>query len=294
MREKGDFPVEQVFLLGHPVAHSKSPAMHNAAYRALGIDWEYGLADVAGEDDARGFLRARDWVALNVTMPYKPLALEVADARSQAAVFAGGANVLVNSKGRLHADNVDGVGCVSFLQRSGLAFDGARVAVCGTGPTARAVLRACAEAGAQSVALLGRDSAKAKHVLQELAETESGTLDATRFAAGAYAEGADALEAASLIVDATPLGMNAGDPAPFDTAILHPGQTVLDVVYGHGETAFLCAAREVGCTTYDGEGMLVAQAVETVRVIADATGALSIPEGLDLFAIMAEACAKAS
>ena len=97
------------------------------------------------------------------------------------------------------------------------------------------------------------------------------------------------LKGADLVIDATPLGMNEGDPTPFDTRCLSPGQTVFDVVYGHGETALLRAAREAGCAAYDGSGMLVAQAVETVRDLAAITGVFSIPAHMDLFAIMAGA-----
>ena len=68
--------MERLYVLGHPVAHSKSPVMHDAACRALGLDWEYGLMDCASEAEARKFLASGEWLACNVTMPYKPLALE--------------------------------------------------------------------------------------------------------------------------------------------------------------------------------------------------------------------------
>lgn len=303
--------MEKLYVLGHPVGHSKSPAMHNAAYRALGLDWSYGLADIADEDEARAFLTTRAWRAVNVTMPWKPLALALASAdaaadagadaaaTSDAARLAKGANVLVNWDGRLHADNTDGKGCVAFLRRCGVGFSGARVAVCGTGPTSLAIMHACADAGVAHVALLGRDASKAQHVLddylqraqQDAGATATGEApaNATAFAASSYDAGLELLARATLVVDATPLGMKASDPAPFDTRVLSAGQHVFDVVYGHGKTALVRAAHAAGCRTYDGAGMLVAQAVETVRDIADVTGAFEIPADLDLFAIMASA-----
>ena len=281
--------MEHAYILGHPVAHSKSPAMHNAVYRDLGLNWEYGFADCETEADARVFLNVRNWRALNVTTPWKPLAYELSDERSAAADLAQGANVLVNWGERVYADNTDGKGCVGYLKRCGVAFENARVAVCGTGPTSTAIMHACAEAGVAQVALLGRDAGKARQTLSAYRARLEGGATEVDFQAGAYGESADVLERASLIIDATPLGMNPEDPAPFDVALLHGDQVVFDVVYGHGETALLHAARAAGCAAYDGSGMLVAQAVETVRDIADITGAFSIPAHLDLFSVMANA-----
>ena len=299
---------EKLYVLGHPVAHSKSPAMHNAAYRALGLPWSYELADCATEASAQAFLNARNWRACNVTMPWKPLALACATHASEAARLAQGANVLVNWAGHVHADNTDGKGCVTYLERCGVRFDGARVAVCGTGPTSFAIAHACAAAGAVLVCLLGRDEARASGAVAGYLERCGRSLEdaisggarsaepkdlrssETLFEAHAYDEaGLAAIAESSVIVDATPLGMKPGDPAPFDVSALRAGQTVFDVVYGHGETALIAAARAAGCAAYDGAGMLVAQAVETVLDISRITGYFEIPAHLDLFAIMAEA-----
>lgn len=262
--------------------------MHNAAYRALGLKWEYGIADCATEAKARVFLNVRNWRALNVTMPWKPLAFEMAGERTAAAELAQGANVLVNWGKHMFADNTDGKGCVSYLRRCGVGFEGARVVVCGTGPTSLAIMNACAEEGAECVTLLGRDSAKARHVLEGYNDRLS-TPSETELLAGSYDEDLKAVEIASIIIDATPLGMREGDPAPFDTSVLSAVQVVLDVVYGHGETALMAAARAARCDAHDGAGMLVAQAVETVRDISAVTGAFSIPAHMDLFTIMADA-----
>lgn len=279
--------VEKLYVLGHPVAHSKSPAMHNAVYRALGLEWRYGLMDCPDQAAARAFLEARDWRACNVTMPYKPLALQLAGERSRAACLAGGANVLVNWEGRLHADNTDGKGCVSYLKRCGVDFAGARVCVCGTGPTSLAIMHACAEAGASRITLFGRDLGKVGQALDRYAEQAGARVE---LAAAAYdPAGDDDMAAASVIIDATPLGMHEGDPAPFNTSVLAAGQTVFDVVYGHGTTQLVADARKAGCSALDGAGMLVAQAVETMQDIADVTGAFSIPAHVDLFAVMADA-----
>lgn len=281
--------VERVYVLGHPVAHSKSPAMHNAAYEALGIGWEYGFADRETETDARVFINARGWRALNITMPWKPLAFELATERSVAAELARGANVLVSWGNRVYADNTDGRGCVAYLQRCGVDFEDACIAVCGTGPTSLAIMHACAEAGVERVTLLGRDYDRTQAVVGDYL-VRIGDHDHLADIEGcSYQWGEQRILSADVIIDATPLGMKPNDPAPFDVDLLSGGQTVLDVVYGHGETALLAAASARGCAALDGAGMLVAQAVETLRDIAAITGAFAIPAHLDLFSIMADA-----
>ncbi len=301
---------ESLYILGHPIGHSKSPVMYNAVYEKAGLDWHYGFADVPTAAEAEAFLAARDFLSLNITTPYKPEAFAAADVKAASASLAHGANVLVNHGGALIAYNTDGQGCVAALERAGVSFAGKSVAVCGTGPTALSILHAVAQAGPADVLLLGRDRDRAHRVMRtyadELGALVGRTVDMPAFKEGhlsfaevykqvdfrfgSYDTSRQALAAADIVIDATPLGMNPGDAAPFDTALLHGGQTVFDVVYGHGETALAKAARAAGCTFFDGAGMLVGQAVVTVGILRDITGvaALGIPED-ELFRIMADA-----
>lgn len=281
----------RLYLVGHPVAHSKSPVLQAAAFRALGLDWSYELADCQTQSEARAFFERRDWLAVNVTMPWKSLALHVARAGQNARVgaganVAGGANLLVNCNGALFAENVDGAGCVAYLERCGVQIAGLEIAVCGTGPTALAIAHACVQAGASQVALLSRDEGR---VQKAAAALEAHCR--TQVQAHAYESRAShaALKQAHVIVDATSLGMNEGDPAPFDTSALSAHQTVLDVVYGHGETRLLADARAAGCVAFDGLGMLVGQAVETVRIVYKLACQSDVPEAIDLFQIMGDA-----
>ncbi|NBI32066.1 shikimate dehydrogenase [Enterorhabdus sp. P55] len=300
---------QKLYVLGHPIAHSKSPVMYNAAYERLGLPWHYGAMDLPDALDARAFLKKRDFLSVNITTPYKPLAFELATARAASARLAHGANVLVRKGDALIGYNTDGQGCVANLERAGFDFAGKRVAVCGTGPTSLAILHAAAQAGADEALLLGRDKDRAAEVLRayvdeygllaratiDLPAASEGHLsfreafDHVCFKYGSYATSTQAIAAADLIIDATPLGMAEGDPAPFDTALLHGGQWVFDAVYGHGETALVAAARAAGATALDGAGMLVAQAVVTVQIVCDIAEAPQ-PLGFDeLFALMAEA-----
>lgn len=298
---------QQLYVLGHPVGHSKSPAMYNAAYALLGLPWHYGLMDCTTEGEAERFLAARQFFSINVTTPYKPLAAAEADALAPEARLACGANLLVReggSQGQLVAHNVDGAGCVGYLQREGARFEGALVAVCGTGPTALSILHACVLQGAAQVTLLGRDAARAQQVLEgyrvraneALAVADGPTAERLRAAYGrtlleacAYDQAAAALNGANIVIDATPLGMAPGDPAPFDPALLRPGQVVFDVVYGHGTTALVAGARQVGARALDGRGMLVAQAIASLRLVCAASQVDCAASFDELFAIMAQA-----
>ena len=89
---------EQLYVLGHPIGHSKSPAMYNAAYGHLGLTWRYGFMDCATEAEARAFLAARDFLSINITPPYKPLGVAEADRLAPEAALAGGANLLVRGR----------------------------------------------------------------------------------------------------------------------------------------------------------------------------------------------------
>ncbi len=298
-----------LYLLGHPIGHSKSPVMYNAVYEKLGLPWTYELADMATQAEADAFLAERNFLSINITTPYKPNAFEAASAKAASAKLALGANVLVNHKDALIGFNTDGQGCVSYLTRTGFEFAGAKVVVCGTGPTALAILHECAAAGAAQVTMLGRNKERTRSVLDayvdRLYELAYATIDLpaakpgyrtlrqiykeTALKYGTYEASKTVLSQADLIINATPCGMHEGDGAPFDTALLQANQVVFDCVYGHGETALLAAARQAGCRAFDGGGMLVAQAVATVGIVCDVASVELTLSDDELFDIMAKA-----
>lgn len=300
---------EHLYILGHPVAHSKSPVMYNALYKKMGLNWVYDFKDLPTSEEAETFLAAHDFLSINITTPYKPLAFEAATAKAASAKLAEGANLLVKRGDALIGYNTDGVGCISNLERLGHTFAKKRVAVCGTGPTSLAILHAAAVAGASVVMLLGRNAERTHTTLDgylERFETLANatvdlpalndkhrsfrkTYEDTIFKYGTYATSKNALASANIIINATPLGMNPDDPAPFDTGILHAGQVVFDCVYGHGLTPLVSAAQAAGCSVYDGAGMLVAQAVETLFIVCEIEG-VEIPFSRDeVFSLMAQA-----
>ncbi len=300
---------QSLYLLGHPIGHSKSPAMYNAVYSRMGLPWNYEPADCPTEIEAQAFIQERDFLSVNITTPYKRLAYELASANASSAKIALGANVLVRKGEALLGYNTDGQGCISYLERAGFSFAGKRVVVCGTGSTALSIMHACAIAGVDIVLLLGRDAERTRCVLEGYIERfglmATATLDfpaarshhrsfreayeRTSFKFGSYESSLKALASADLIINATPVGMKKQDLAPFDTSVLRPGQTVFDAVYGHGETALISAARKAGCKTHDGAGMLVAQAVATMFTVCDLSGVEVSIEEDEAFEIMAQA-----
>lgn len=305
---------EKLYILGHPVSHSKSPAMYNAVYPKMGLDWVYDFADIEDAQAAEDFVAAKDFLSINITTPYKKLAFEAATAKAASARLAQGANVLVRKGEALVGFNTDGEGCIAALERTGVKFAGKKVVVCGTGPTSLAIYHAAATAGAESVLLLSRDRDRSHATVEayvnrlgvlfnaaselkqaDVAPEKEGyrtlreTFGRTLFLFGSYETSTEAIAEADVIINATPLGMNEGDSAPFDTGFLRKDQVVFDCIYGHGETALVAAAREAGAAVHNGAGMLVAQAVATVYAVCE-LAEVDIPFTRDeLFEMMAKA-----
>ena len=286
---------ERLYILGHPVAHSKSPVMYNALYERLGLPWTYALADYAELDEARAFLDARDFLSVNITTPYKPLAFQAATRKAASAQLAQGANVLVRKDDQLIGFNTDGDGCVKFLELAGVTFKGKRVVVCGTGPTALSILHACAIARSVLDAYLERFGRLANATIDFPAMKEGyrsfrEAYTKPTFKFGSYTTSTGALGSADIIINATPVGMKPDDPAPFDTGLLRPGQVVMDAVYASGRTKLVADALQADCkAAFNGGGMLVAQAVASALIVSD-IAEVKIPYSeAELFNLMADA-----
>jgi shikimate dehydrogenase len=235
-----------VGVIGDPVGHSRSPAMHNAAFAALGLDWVYVAFPVARGDGAAA-VRAVPVLGLsglNVTMPHKADAAGACDDLGSEAAVLGAVNTVVDADGTLVGHSTDGDGFLRALDDEGVAVDGRRALVVGAGGAARAIAHALGRAGAAvTVAARRPDAAR----------------DAAALAPGGVTAGIDdvAVDQFDVIVNATPLGMR-GEPPPFDPAGLHAGQFVYDTVYPT-ETPLLRDARARGVRAAGGLGMLVHQ-----------------------------------
>jgi shikimate dehydrogenase len=234
-------------VLGWPVAHSRSPAMHNAALAALGLrDWHYQRLPVPPELFAETVagLPAAGFVGANVTIPHKEAALALADDASAAATAIGAANTLAFADGRVHASNTDAPGLLAALAGAGVDPAGQVALVLGAGGSARAAAYALRTAGARRVAVWNRTPERAQRLADAL--------------------GVDAVAApipADLLVNCTSVGLADGEfkPLPLDADALGDYATVADLVYRAGGTGLVAQARRLGCTVVDGLEVLVRQ-----------------------------------
>ena len=237
-------------VIGHPIRHSLSPLLHNAAFQALDLDWAFVAFDVpAGEGKgAIEAMRTLGIEGLSVTMPHKADAAAAVDELAPTAARLGSVNTVVRRGTTLVGENTDGAGFLNALRLDeGFDPQGRRCVVLGAGGAARAVVLALAGAGAAEVVVVNRSDERATTAV-------SLAPAVARVGKAAEASGAD------LVVNATPVGMT-GDPGiPLDADLLHAGQLVVDLVYIPAVTPLVAAARDRGASAVNGLGMLIHQA----------------------------------
>lgn len=258
-------------VIGWPVAQSLSPAMHNAAYQALGLNWVCLPLAVPDQRSLVAFVEAArrlPFVGFNVTMPYKQALAELCDETATLAQMAGAVNTVHCVDGQLMGYNTDGRGMLESLSEDA-GFDpaGKSVAVIGAGGAAGAAVTALILAKAGSLALINRDVDRAEQLIDRVRERLRGMSVGIH---GLDEEAAAAVRGADLVINATPVGMGAQDPSPLPQSWLHEGQVVLDMVYRPGSTALVREATEAGAMALSGLGMLVAQGALAVDIWAGA------------------------
>lgn len=251
-----------VGVIGSPVRHSLSPAILNAAFRAVGADWVYVTFEVPEGRAAAAIaaVRALGLGGLSVTMPHKEAVYDAVDERTPVAGALGAVNCVYWRGDRLVGDNTDGAGFVDALREDeGIDVAGLRCVVVGAGGAGRAVTRALGDAGAADVAVVNRTPDPARRAAALAGDSgRAGTLGD--------------IDAADLVVNATPLGMGVvtgadgtPEPLPFEPASLRTGQVVVDLIYHPATTPLLAAARDRGAVAVNGLGMLIHQAAHAFR-----------------------------
>ncbi len=245
--------MQRVYLIGHPVAHSVSPAMQNAAFRSFGLDWKYELLDTMPNKLAGAVARLRtdDCVGANVTIPHKQAIVKWLDGVTPRARTINAVNTIIKKDGKLIGDNTDGYGFAASLSDAHVDIRNKRVAIFGAGGAARAVAATVANAGAKQITVLNRSTPHAQALVESLV--------ASFPAVAIEVNEKSALPAAQLIVNATPVGMWPHEDEsplrcnfPMDAA-------VIDLVYRPLETRLLRDAARAGAQTIGGMGMLVYQ-----------------------------------
>lgn len=240
-------------VLGWPVRHSRSPAMHEAGYAALGLDgWRYQLLPVPPElfEETVRALPGAGFVGANVTIPHKEAALALADEATPSARAIGAANTLTfQADGRIHADNTDAPGLIDALPRDP---SGATAVVLGAGGSARAVVWALLDAGADEVLVWNRTRERAE---QLCADIGGHVLDV-------------APPQADLLVNTTSIGLDGEDPfkaLPITVDGLRGYPCLVDLAYSDSPTGLTSAAQAAGATVVDGLEILVRQGARSFR-----------------------------
>lgn len=234
-----------VGITGHPLSHSFSPKMQNAAMRHAGINGRYLVFDSPSLDRVEDVIRGYGIRGMNVTIPYKQKIMEHLDRVSGAAEEVGAVNTVINDDGVLSGENTDVVGVIHAL--SGVELKGAKALVMGSGGASRAAVYALMSSGAD-VKVSGRNAKTVAEVCGAFgAESHQGGV-------GGF----------DVIVNCTPIGLVEGE-YPSDLSDLRSGQAVMDMVYGR-KTPLISRAEAAGCRLADGADMLVGQGAESFRM----------------------------
>ena len=262
---------ELIGLIATPIRHSKSPMMHNTAFEALGLDYVYLAFDFPPEglEDAVKGLKALGAKGWNVSMPYKADIIPLLDEISEVSRLCNSVNTVINRDGKLYGTVTDGTGYMRSLADRGFDVKGQKLTVLGCGGAATAICIQAALDGVREISIFNASDAFF-HRAEENAEKINAH---THCVAYAYPlEDRDRLRAeiadSALLANATSVGMGKleGISLIDDPTMLRPDLICTDVIYSPEETAFLRLAREAGCPTMNGLGMVLFQGAESFRL----------------------------
>lgn len=271
-------------IFGYPVEHSFSPAMHNAAFKDMGLDYSYVPFAVRPEDlaGAVSSIRYLNLAGVNVTVPHKQAVAGLVDRLSPAARLSGAVNTIVNSGGVLTGHNTDGLGFVRSLEEeAGTEITKGPALIIGAGGAARAVAVALALNGAPALFITNRTREKAAD-LCELINSNTGCRASVLSWPEPGQQGGEgwveALGAAALMVQTTSIGMHPNTvefpTVPFN--LLNRGHVAVDLIYNPDRTAFMKLCEAAGCRVFNGIGMLLHQGVMAFELWTGRTPPLDV------------------
>jgi shikimate dehydrogenase len=248
-------------VMGNPVAHSLSPLMHNAALASLSLDYCYLPLEIRPEllPQAVVGLKALGCQGFNVTIPYKEQIVASLDEVDDEALIIGAVNTVVNREGKLVGYNTDGRGFLrSLAEEWDLGLRGEQVVVLGAGGAARAIVAGLASAGASKITIANRNVERGLLLKADLEQHYPCKIAVVDLSEGKLDK---ELAASLLVVQTTPVGMypHAGDTPIIEPSRLWKDSYVYDIIFNPPETRFLLGAREQGCRTANGLGMLLHQ-----------------------------------
>lgn len=247
-------------LIGAPIAHSASPAMHEAAASALGLRCFYHLIEVAGADRAKlrrllDGVRELGFAGVNVTYPYKEAALPLLDELAPSATQVGAVNTVAVREGRLIGFNTDCSGFAKGMQQTIGDIEGQRVALIGAGGVGKAIGVALTRMGAGRVTIFDSDAAKAEALAAALGSGAKACVSPEA-----------ALEGAQGLINATAVGMSPSRQSPVSLTLLRRDLWVADAVYQPLSTPLLSAARDLGAKVMTGRELAIAQAMDAFEI----------------------------
>ena len=258
-------------LLGSPVAHSKSPAMHNEAFRLLGLDYVYLCFDVDENnmESAVEGLRTLGVAGFNCTMPDKTAICELLDDLSPAAKMIGAVNTVVNENGRYIGHNTDGIGYMQSVKDAGFDIKGETMTLLGAGGAASSIFVQAALDGVKKINLFSikdRFWEKAEKMVDMV--NSNTDCDAKLIELGNDDILNEAISNSKILTNATSVGMapNTDNCIVKDFSIFNENLIVSDVIYNPMETKLLKIAKEHGCPTFNGIYMLLYQGAEAFKL----------------------------
>jgi len=266
------FPGTALAVLGHPIKHSVSPPMHNAALAEMAkhdprfATWKYFRFDIAPEDlpVALKKLHACNFHGLNLTVPHKIIAFDRVAALDPAARPIGAVNTLRRTAAGWHGYNTDGYGLATAIQEDlGGKLAGAHVLLLGAGGAARGAAVECLQRGCASLTIINRTRANLDALLVQLPPLAGNTV-----VTGCVSD--PTVPAGALVINATSAGLKPTDPLPIDLAALPRPAGVYDMIYNPPETPLLAQARALGIPAANGLSMLVHQGVRALEIWSEA------------------------
>lgn len=238
-------------IFGHPIEHTLSPLMHNAAFEDRGLDMCYLAFDVLPADlpDAVKAIKALNMLGVNITVPHKVNVMPQLDEINTETRFIGAVNTVVNKDGKLTGHNTDGLGFMSSLSEQKISVDSKDILIIGAGGASRAVSYYLSEQ-ASNLSLYDIDRPKAEKLVNELGKIRKNV---------SLISDIKNIGKPDIIINATPLGLHVDDPLPLNPEHIKSEMVVYDLVYKH--TNFLQEAEKRGAKTLNGSGMLLWQGV---------------------------------
>lgn len=261
MNEKESSKSQLYGIMGWPVGHSLSPFLHNAGYRALGLNAHYAVFEVKPDNLGYAVLGARSLGidGINVTVPHKVAVMDFLDTIDKTAERIGAVNTICVDGDKMIGHNTDGIGFIQMLQKENVSLAGKRVAVLGGGGAARAVAAAAADEKPEQLRIFNRTLEKAEKMAASLSTPE---LTVT---AHPLDDATSLLPECHICVQATSIGLDPASPGPVPLDWVTPDHAVVDLIY-NPPTNFLKTAKEKGAKTIGGYGMLVYQAAVAFKL----------------------------